>query len=224
VASGHDPLIPGPDDLLVDNNLTKKIANLTLGGIVEGSLKPTNPNYNNSVNLVVDEILNYSLTNSPLQISSPQTVENTPENILNYAVAILLYLESIANEDFDGFTAWLDIMGDIDLSNISTLTENPELYGKSIVHAKKQSHTVGEQIKALESLDVPQKFSQDHIEVLVFFKKIQGNYDLFAQASSDPVQTLVVFQELTILFSDRLPELFGELSKKLGDNLAPLNL
>lgn len=221
VASGHDPLIPGPDDKLLVHNLTKKIANLALGGITDNSLKPANPNYNDSLSMIVDEILYQSQTNSPLKIISPHAVESTPENILNYAVALLIYLESIINEDFDGFVNWVDIMGEVDLSNISTLTQNPELYKKSTAEAERQAHIIKKQLQALQAFNVPKKFLPDHIELLVFFEKIKRNYELFAQTSNDPVQSLITFQELTVLFTGRSFELFGALSEKLGNNLNP---
>src|SRR3989344_6434284 len=51
VASGHDPLIPGPDDLLpTKENLTQKMSYLTLAGLYEGSLKSENPDFENSIN------------------------------------------------------------------------------------------------------------------------------------------------------------------------------
>lgn len=51
VASTHDPLISAPDDFLpTKNNLTMKMSQLTLAGLVEGSLKSDNPNYETSLN------------------------------------------------------------------------------------------------------------------------------------------------------------------------------
>ncbi|OGN28323.1 MAG: hypothetical protein A2941_02190 [Candidatus Yanofskybacteria bacterium RIFCSPLOWO2_01_FULL_49_17] len=44
-ASGHNPLVPGPDDLINSDNLTEQLANLTVAGLVAGELNPASGNY-----------------------------------------------------------------------------------------------------------------------------------------------------------------------------------
>src|SRR3990167_5240292 len=52
VASGHDPLKPGPDDLLdTSKNITAKVSNLIIGGLYTKDLKPgiNNQKYDQAV-------------------------------------------------------------------------------------------------------------------------------------------------------------------------------
>ncbi len=46
VASGHDPRVPGPNDLIENGNLTDQLASLTVDGLAAGDLKTDSENYN----------------------------------------------------------------------------------------------------------------------------------------------------------------------------------
>ncbi|MBI2068708.1 MAG: hypothetical protein HYT67_01200 [Candidatus Yanofskybacteria bacterium] len=220
VASGHDPLKPGPDDLLINNNVTKQLSNLTLGGLVEGSLKSSSPNYTNSLNMVVDEIFRQSEINSSLKLSSPQIVENTPENIKKYTSDIFPYLESSTIRDLDRFIELTDLMGDVDLSNISTLTGNPELRQKSVNYIEQEIIQINSQIENLQKMSVPKKFTDHHMKLAIFFESIKKNYILLNRVEDDPVQSLIAFNALVNLYINRLPEIVADFATSITNSLS----
>lgn len=210
VASGHHPLKPGPDDLLVNNNVTKKISELAIGGLVDGSLKPSNPNYSRSVNLVVDEILYQSQINSSLTLPPLNTVENSPENIKKYGSEVLPFLEAISIRDLDKFFDLLETMGDFDLSNPASLIENQKLRSKTVDATNQEILALHNQIKRLQAMSVPRKFTDAHLNLIIYFESIRKNYTLFQKVEDDPVQSLVALNTLVNLFISRLPEVVNE--------------
>jgi hypothetical protein len=91
IASGRDPRVPGPDDLLFNSNMTDKIAELAVGGLIEGSLKPGNSNFENNADTVALSVIDESLADfeTPVNYSKLQILDNSPENTKSYLTAII---------------------------------------------------------------------------------------------------------------------------------------
>ncbi|KKS12932.1 MAG: hypothetical protein UU70_C0028G0001, partial [Candidatus Yanofskybacteria bacterium GW2011_GWA1_41_6] len=81
VASGHDPLKPGPNDLL-DNpaNLTEKIQNLVVGGLYSKDLKPDNKNFDSSIGNISAVIIDDFYRSQSSQKPQITLVDNSKEN------------------------------------------------------------------------------------------------------------------------------------------------
>src|SRR3989344_6053753 len=100
VVSGHDPLIPGPDDLLNNGNLTDKLSSLTLSGLYEGSLTPGDPNYDKSLNDMALAVMEDAANNLSSKIDSGnfKVVDSTKENQEIYLREVSnVYTEFIKN-------------------------------------------------------------------------------------------------------------------------------
>src|SRR3989344_2039109 len=81
VASGHDPLKPGPNDLLDSSpNLTEKIQNLVVGGLYSKDLKPDNKNFDSSIGNISAVIVDDFYQSQTSQKTQLTLVDNTKEN------------------------------------------------------------------------------------------------------------------------------------------------
>ena len=56
VKSGHNPLVPGPDDLINDDNLTDQLSQLAIAGLYTGDLDPEKENYDQILNDITSSV------------------------------------------------------------------------------------------------------------------------------------------------------------------------
>lgn len=88
ITSGHDPTKPGPDDiqLSLKTNLSEKITDLAIAGLIEGSLKPGSPDYDKSLSDIAEYAINDTLSNLlPPDLSGLAIVDSSKENQNSYA-------------------------------------------------------------------------------------------------------------------------------------------
>jgi len=104
VASRHDPTMPGPDDSLENINVTDKLANLAVGGIMNGSLKPSNPAFQKTMDTLALSIVDDSIASlePDRNISKIKTIDSTTENqriyIKDVQVVWEMFLKTLMTE------------------------------------------------------------------------------------------------------------------------------
>lgn len=182
VASGHDPLIPGPNDILNNGNLTDKLSILTLSGLYEGSLKPTDPNYNKSLNdmalAVVDDATN--TLSSKIDLNKFKTISSSKENQEIYLEEVsVIYKDFIANfgEEVRNIQKYLDLINtdgykNKELINFFQTRENnfQQIYDRGY------------------SINVPQNWIQNQANFLHIVKNLQLANHSIARGSNDPIK------------------------------------
>lgn len=207
VASGHDPLKSGPDDKIFTNNLTERLSNLALSGIVEGSLKPDNPNFNKSVNLVIDDILIQSNLKLSTQTKEIKIVDNTPENVKKYATTVLPFIRSAIQEEGARVEQLFSIIETVNFFSDEELAKNNSRYTNLLRFLDTELPKMQNQTSFLQTAEVPKYMEGSHLAILGFFQKLTGNYSLLRSTGQDPIQAMISLNNILNMFMDDLPEL-----------------
>ena len=164
VASGHDPLIPGPNDLLNNGNLTDKLSNLTLSGLYEGSLTPGGPNYDKSLNgmaLAVMDDAAKSL-NPEIDLNKLKVISSSKKNQEAYLEEISGPFENFLKnygDEMKNLQKYLGLIGSNGFNNKDLI---------SYFQTKEQEFQ--EIFNKTSSLSVPRNWVQSHARFLRFTK------------------------------------------------------
>jgi hypothetical protein len=196
VTSGHDPLIPGPDDLLNADNLTSKLSNLTFSGLYEGSLELGGSNYNKSLNdmaLAIMDDATVSL-NPEIDTSKLRIVSSSKKN-----------QEAYLDEISDPFEKLLLTFGD-ELNNLQQYLEiigNNGFSDKGLVsYFQTKEQQLQEILNKSSSLAVPENWTQNHTRFLGFVKNLQVANRSIARGSEDPVKASAALNNLGDAFEN----------------------
>lgn len=214
VASGHDPIKKGPDDLLVLNNVTESTAELIVSGLMEGSLKPSNPDYIRSVNLVVDEILISSdISTFPGRID-PKIVPFTKESGEKYTKETLGLVKKFIENEGERQKRMLDLLDQTSLFG----QKSPESDDSLTNYLTSEVRGMREQISKIESSDIPDRFSESHQRILTQFKKLERGYTALIDFKDDPLRAMMVLVGNFDILVDYLPREFESLVNNLENN------
>jgi len=194
VASGHDPTVPGPDDkldLTVGGNVSEKISGLIVAGLAQGSLRPDSPAFNTLLDQISDEALFRSELNAPpLEDATFKTVQNSSENIERYARFIRQFIEQ---------------SGQGNMAILSRIHEAAKIsYERSDLATYRDVMNIeisilDQQIRALQEIDVPKTWEQQHKDLFFVIQNIKRNLVLLKDSEQDPLQALTAFSNLTQL-------------------------
>lgn len=201
VASGHDPTVPGPNDVLGGSrpqNITQKVNGLVLAGLVEGSLDSESPNQDKSLDMVVDEIFRQSQVNSYTSPSELTIVADTDENNKAYAQTVGPLLTSSTEEDFNNFLDFLKFVQTDEFNNSPAGPVSNQFFDRI-------TGTINSQTAKLESLPVPKAWENRHRAVVSALKDLEGNYRLYRSVASDPFQGIISFTLLNKIMFEYLP-------------------
>ena len=183
VASGHDPLIPGPNDVLNNNNnLTTKLSNLTLSGLYEGSLTPNDPDYDKSLNDMALAVVDDAASNlsSKINPSKFKVVSSTKENQEIYLKEVsVLYTELINNfgEEVVNIQRYLELISSDGFKN-KDLINFFQTMGASFQQISERGY----------SMSVPQNWIQNQTNFLHIVKNLELASNSIANGSDDPVK------------------------------------
>lgn len=211
VASGHDPLIPAPDDSLpTETNLTQKMSSLALAGLYEGSLKPSSPKYNASVDQLVSEIVNDAVKSFSVDISAINLVTTGSSRseqeayIRNVSKIIENTVKTLAFQ-MKNFENNLNIIGDRGFGDSSLIKEFENSFFQYNFAFKKLSETV-----------VPSNWKQPHLSLMKFVGGLSETSQTVAQGKDDPIKAAAALNRLFSLWTD-LPSLMEVFVNKISD-------
>src|SRR3989344_2594844 len=90
VASEHNPLIPGPDDLINSDNLTEQLSSLTVAGLAAGDLNPASASYEQTLADITSSVADAGkyLFNKTIAQDSLNIVLGNPTINKNYVKTI----------------------------------------------------------------------------------------------------------------------------------------
>ncbi len=183
VASGHDPKVPGPDDSLTNRNVTKRMSELTLGGIMDGSLEPGSAGYQKSLLDVANSAIDDSLANlnKPLDLSKLIVIDSTKENQEAYVKAV--------NNIFEDF---FKAIGSQVKALDSTQPSDESAANKALEDLFAVSHNKFEQIYANAiSVPVPESWKQNHIAFLKFVNQLSEINNALSHDGEDPMKSAI---------------------------------
>ncbi|OGM98350.1 MAG: hypothetical protein A2915_04570 [Candidatus Yanofskybacteria bacterium RIFCSPLOWO2_01_FULL_41_34] len=207
VASGHDPLIPSPNDIMDSGNLTEKLSKLTLSGLYEGSLRPDNPNYDKSLNdmalAVMDDAvksLSPKINIDQLQIAGP-----SKENQEKYIKEVSPLFENL-------LSAYL--------SEIYMVSKNLNVAGKTGFEDeyanffKNQSQKYNNYYQSGLKIPTPKNWELNHVGLLKLFSDLSETDLAISNGKIDPVRAVIAMDKL-VGFFDIVPDLIEAYSDKI---------
>ncbi len=211
IASGHDPLIPSPDDLLSAKiNLTEKMSSLALSGLYEGSLKPGNPEYNNSVDQLVSAIISDAIKSSPVDTSDinltiTDSGRSSQEDYIRNVSKIIENIVKTFASQMKNFENTLNTIGNYGF-NDSGLIKDSE-------NASSQYNST---FKELHRILVPNNWEHSHLDLMKFTRSLSETSQIIAQGKDDPIKAVAALNQLFSLWTD-LPGLMEVFTNKISN-------
>lgn len=190
VSSGHDPLIPSPNDLLNTGNTTYKLSNLTLSGLYEGSLNPSNPNYNKSIRdmaLAVMDDASGGLS-SKISVGKLKTSGSSKESQEKYIKQISPIIEQM-------FSAYV-----FELNKIANDFNGRDLSNSDdqiIEFFKNQSEKYDEYLTSALKIAPPKNWESNHVGLLKLLEDLTNVHTAIFQNNADPITALVAMNRLS---------------------------
>lgn len=212
IASGHDPLIPGPEDFLpTDANLTKKLSSLALSGLYEGSLKNDSDDYEDYLNtlalVVIDDAensFNFNTENANIRLSGSDRQSQQ------------LYINRFSETYGRLIETFVLQMMDLE-SNLNKI--GAKGFGdKSVSESfKNKSYDYKKIMNELSSMAVPQVWGKSHLGVIKFTGSLLSvNESIALKGEEDPVKATLALNKLIELW-DILPGMTESYSQKIRE-------
>ncbi len=209
VSSGHDPSKAGPDDSLTEQNLTKKFAELTLAGLYEGSLKPSNPAYVPAIDAITAAVTD------DLQRSQYVKIDDTRLHMVAPStLAQEKYVQSVGEiikEFLPVFVESLSNGSKLDPS-MSTPADND-----IIAYFKEAQGTMAALITRMYRVEIPENWQTNHRNALQLLMSAHNGIQAFALSESDPVRYYAGISSLQ-LTSNTLPVVIRSFANQIAND------
>lgn len=186
VLSGCYPTIPAPDDCPekitkaeAEENLTEKITDLILGGVLSGDLSQENPNSQKYSSILIEEIK--SKTGRLFYIDDSEINFYTTQN--ESAKTRQEYVNSL------GLAVEKYIVFESQLFNNQTNQENSK--EKLISDFKRANELIDILYKDISNLSPPNSWKEIHQDILRLIKETQINYRVLGNFDKDPVKAFL---------------------------------
>jgi len=220
VASGHDPLKPGPDDVLLygplsqskNKNITNSLADLITSGIYAGDLRKTasDATFANAVDslsltAIYDGI--QALTPDEIRSEEIKTVANLKAIQEQYVTNVFSIIEKnlLAEMITEPFEA-SRILRKFDVNNNAT---NKDI----TVYFLSKSENLRQIIQKVNALEVPESWIDLHKALLSYLISLQTNYNSIASVEEDPLKALIAISQLQSTYLEAQPLLASFASK-----------
>lgn len=208
VSSGHDPLIPAPNDLIDNKNLTAKFSNLTLSGLYEGSLSPKNSDYAVMIGSIASMITENAVENLDTQIKTGlPAISSTKQNQENYIKQMSPLIESV-------FSDYI-----FELNKISKDFRNsPAAVSDSSIMAffKEQSQKYESHYNAVMTVAPPKNWQTNHFGLLKLLGDLSQVHLAISRNNTDPITALVAMNRLNDLL-EMIPKIMISYAEKIED-------
>ena len=220
IASGHDPAKPGPDDILLDlnPNISQQASDLVIAGLVEGSLKPGNPNYDQSLNDLAGYLIEGAASNliPKLDLSKLIIITSSKENQEAYAKETRNILQQLVKTAANQTTKIQYNPQNIFLAENSN-TDPDDFFIK-----------ISEEFKDIYnqtfSISVPENWQTYHTHLLTNLYQLAETNKVIAHRAEDPVSAAVAYNLWGASYSDisNLIQTFADkiIQEDLINNLA----
>src|SRR3989338_11667940 len=198
VASGHDPLIPGPNDFLNNKNLTDKLSKLTLSGLYEGSLSLNHPNYEKNLNTLTSLIAEEAIIIPKIDTSDIGTIESNKENQEFYIKIIATLLQETSLnliDEADRFVEMLDLIGKFGFE------------GETVFYFENKRQKFDKVFSELQEVRVPKTWLQNHVYLMELVSGLTETNKVIAMGSEDPIRAATALKDLPN-FIERFGQIF----------------
>lgn len=190
VASGHNPVEPGPNDLLTDMNITEKLTELTLSGLYEGSLKSNSPTLDKSL----ADLAAYATDNAAIAINnlvSPsilKLVEPTKDNQNTYLSNIHGVIKDFLvayGKEFWAIQDKVELIGSKGFKD-----------GEVINYFSQQQKIFGDIFDRAKNTSIPENWQEEHLKLLGEIKIAVESNRAISVGKDDPIKALLALNYL----------------------------
>jgi len=209
VVSGHDPLIPGPDDFLPTNdNLTMKMSQLALAGLVEGSLKSDSSNYEQSLNDLADVIADDAVTSFQIDVSKIelQIIGSDIFSQQNYVEELSQTYEKLLKTFVEQMFALED--------NLNNIGAYGMAYGGVAKSFSSSASRYQEIYDELITMGVPKNWEDVHFGVIKLVGGLNQASQSVVSGPKDPIKAVVGLNKIVQLW-ETLPKITEAYSKNI---------
>lgn len=209
VISGHDPLIPGPDDLLpTDDNLTTKMSQLALAGLYEGSLKPGNPNYETSLNSLATTVAEDALNSLEIDFSKIDLKIVASDKLFQQR-----YVEELSPVFEELIMVFVEQMSELE-NNLNNIGAFGMAHGGVSKSFKGASSRYDKIFDDLVKMDVPSVWKSNHLGTAKLIWELSQASKSVVSGANDPIKAVVGLNRIVQLW-DIFPEVTEAYSKKI---------
>ena len=218
VLSGHDPTKPGPNDLLNSKtNLTQQAGTLMLGGIINGDINPDNPNYQDMLQTLADNVIQQFKDNTAVAQDSIKTGGSDRNSIVTYGFKMSRLMQSVFADTANGFSTVVNTVSDVPLDSFSTLAkDDPATFAKFTAAIGTESSALEDRINQVKAVAVPPVMADGQRNILMLLRGAQTEYRALLNIQSDPLQGIIAFQVLGTLVSQSELEITNDFASRLG--------
>jgi len=210
--SGHNPLVPGPDDLINSGNLTDQLSELAASGIYAGAIKPDGDNYDQALNDITS-----SVADSGIYLFN-KTVDASSFNVINGSTQTnTVYVQTTAPL----FQQFSNALGN-ELSHIkdNLLTIGKGGFSDSVKKFFAQQSAVYASIsKTGSTISVPRPLLNTHTNFMSLSSQMQTISDALANGDKDTVKAALALDALGNMYTKYIDFL-----STYGDTLQNISL
>ncbi len=198
VASGHNPLVPGPNDLINQDNLTLQFSELTVAGLAEGSLQPDSPNYAQSLASITG-----SITDSAKYLFNKEVNGDELPEIDTSALSDTTYLKSIA--------PFTQLFGKLLSDQYAHIADNLNAIGENGFtdptikpYFSNQAIQYQEILNKGSNIKVPKNLKTAHTQFLSLALQMRDISDAVAKGDIDPIKASFALDALGNMYEKYL--------------------
>ncbi len=188
-ASGHNPLIPGPADLISSDNLTEQLSNLTVAGLAAGALNPASASYSQNLADITASVVDSGkyLFNKTVDAHSLNTVPGNDSANATYVQAVAPLMHKFS----DSLSAQLGALID-DLNAVGVNGFDKSFRDRYAEHAE-LFNSIAESAR---TMPVPRGFAQSHALFLSVAQQTRAIDEAVAKGDSDVVKATLALESL----------------------------
>lgn len=189
VRSGHNPLVPGPNDLLNSNNLTDQLSNLTTAAIFTGNLNPASDSYSQTVADITSSVADSAkyAFNKAIDPSTIQTIKGNTEADMTYLKSVAPTIQQFSSALSDNLSKVNDNLNSIGANGFTAEIKN---------YFTSQETTYNLIYSSATDVAVPQPFLNSHAEFLSVVEEMQSISDALANGDKDTVKAAFALESL----------------------------
>ena len=189
VASGHNPLVPGPDDLINNENLTEQLSALMVAGLAAGDLQPESETYEKSLLDITSSVAvsGTYLFNKTIDPSSLRTITSNAKSNLTYAQTLdplIKKFDKTLLEQLNKFESTLNSIGN------NTFSANSK---ESFLNQAKEYDLA---YKTGLEMTIPKPFVGTHANFISLAQQGSAISQSIAESDIDPVKASMAMSAL----------------------------
>ncbi len=196
VKSGHNPLIPGPNDLISADNLTEQFSQLAVAGLYSGDLNPDSQNYSKALVDITTSITDSGkyLFNKDETTSSLTVIPSSRESnvvYLNKISPLTRQFQELLVQEYENLIPKLNTIG---AKGFIDPTVNKFFSSQAL--------KFGDLIQEATNIPVTQDFKDTHINFIDLMKNMHDINDAIVHGDTDPVKASVALNTLPDVYNN----------------------